>query len=126
MVEADHQRAVRARGLVIVSDGSIVVEHVQSLGFGGTLAVHFHNGRCQAGFDAAALRARRLAGMVLAPLRIVRGTALVVLRTVLRKRRCAREAVLASPLIALLLSAHVAGEVVGLLAGPGDSPRHMR
>jgi hypothetical protein len=130
VVEADLQRELRARAEMVVADDGMVVDHVQSLGARGTLAVNFHNGRCQAGFAlvrlTAVARLRRIAAMVLAPARIGIDTCRIVLRIAIRKRRHRREAILAAPLVALVLAAHVAGEAIGLLRGPGGSPRHMR
>jgi hypothetical protein len=130
VVEEDLQRELRARGEMLVADDGMVVDHVQSLGVRGTLAINFHNGRCQAGFARACLtaaeRRRRIAAMALAPVRIGAGTGRIVLRIAIRKGRHRREALLAAPLVALILTAHVAGEAMGLLRGPGDSPRHMR
>ena len=62
----------------------------------------------------------------LAPFLVARHTARIVARMMLRKRRFRREVALGAPLIAVVLAAHVVGEVTGLLFGPGDSPRHMR
>jgi glycosyl transferase family 2 len=130
MVEAHFQRELRARGETLVSDDRMVVDHVQSLGIRGTLAVNFHNGRCQGGFDRALIpaseRIRRLMAGAVAPLWVGKQTARILLRMLIRKRRFQRETIVALPLVPLVLFAHLAGDLAGLLFGPGTSPRHMR
>jgi hypothetical protein len=112
-------------GKVVRDDGPLVT-HVQSHGSGrATLAGHFHNGRASAGLRAASpgpravlAERRRLAGL---PLRIVRET-----RTALRVRPPlggrARAGARLLPLVAL---AHTAGELTGLLRGPGASAEQL-
>src|SRR5688572_5505714 len=100
----------------------MVVDHVQSLGFAGTLAVNYHNGRCQMGFARSRIspreRLRKLSWSLLAPGRVAKDTTRLVLRMLIRKRRHRREALISAPLIAVVLGAHIAGEVAGLLFGP--------
>lgn len=130
MVEAHFQRELRARGDTLVSDGRIVVDHVQSLGVRGALALNFHNGRCQGGFARAVIpaseRLRRLMAGAVAPLWVAKQTARILLRMLIRKRRFQRQTIVCLPLVSLILFAHLAGDLTGLLLGPGTSPRHMR
>lgn len=130
MVEAHFQRQVRARGGVLVSDDRPMVDHVQSLGFWKTLAVHFDNGRCQGGFDRALIPAseliRRFLAAALAPLWVAKQSARILLRMLLRRRRFQRETFRALPYVSLLLSVHIAGDLTGLIFGPGTSPGRMR
>ena len=130
MVEAHFQRQARAQGEILVTDDRMVVHHVQALSVRKTLALHFHNGRCQGGFDRAVIPASELAQRclagVLAPLWVAKQTARIVLRMLLRKRRFRREVLLALPYVALILGTHVAGDLTGLLFGPGGSPRRMQ
>jgi hypothetical protein len=120
-------RELRACGERLVRDDRIVVQHVQSLGLRGTCAIHFHDGRSIAGFRLRAgmpvvERAARLAACFAMPPLLLGRTVLPLLA----KRR--RLAIVAAsvPVIALLVCFRAAGALVGLLAGPGDSPRHIR
>ena len=110
----------------VVRDGGPLVTHDQS--HGGrreTLAAHFHNGRASAGLraDPPGLRAaraevRRLAGL---PRKLIGE-----LRDALRARPPLTGAAAKGARVASLLAmAHVAGELTGLLAGPGSSPEQL-
>jgi hypothetical protein len=125
MMEFLFNRQLRERGGILVSDGRIVVHHDQSHGFLGTLAMHFHNGRSIAGFRLPALTgpgrvARVLSTALLPPFLFYR-----TLRNVWRKRRLTGGILASVPLLAPLVVCHAAGELVGYLTGPGDSPRHI-
>jgi hypothetical protein len=48
------------------------------------------------------------------------------MRIIIRKPDYSRVAVRACPLIMLMLVFHVAGELMGWVCGPGDSPRRVR
>lgn len=97
-------------------DDRIQVAHVQSHGFLGTLAAHFHNGRATTGLHPVPLSGRQL------PWRVYRN----VMRTLHGKpeleptiRRC-------KPILAMLSTSHALGETVGILLGPGGSPARLR
>lgn len=45
-----HQRSMTASGGALIADDAIRVVHDQSLGFGATLAIHYHAGRTISGF----------------------------------------------------------------------------
>ncbi|HUF91748.1 MAG TPA: hypothetical protein VMR23_05180 [Candidatus Limnocylindria bacterium] len=50
----------------------------------------------------------------------------IVARTVVRRPEYRRVALLAWPLVTLMLGFHVAGELAGYVRGPGDSPWRLR
>jgi hypothetical protein len=97
-------------------DDRIGVSHVQSHGFIGTLLSHFHNGRATTGLGQVSLSRRQL------PWRVF-GSAM---RAVRRKPALAPVARRHAPLIAMLSCCHAAGEVAGILFGPGRSPAQLR
>ena len=128
--EPAHKRALRAAGHTLVTDDRMVAAHVQSLGRLGSCVIHYHNGRATTGFASLGFtRAQRLRqGLrrLLLPLRVAHDSARIVARTVVRKPAHRRVAILAWPLIMLMLCFHVAGELAGCVRGPGDSPRRVR
>jgi hypothetical protein len=63
---------------------------------------------------------------VLLPARVVVATVRVVGRTAIRRADLRRIAVLSAPYTLLVVGAHSAGELAGLFAGPGESPRRMQ
>lgn len=130
MVEADYKQRLRARGEKFVNDDRIVVAHVQSLGFYGSCAIHYHDGRSTAGLRLPRIsfftRLLNIAKGAAFPLRVLFQTARVTLRIAVRKPRHRRRALAAAPLVASLFCFHLAGEWVGYIAGPGDSPSRMR
>jgi hypothetical protein len=94
-----------------------VVDHVQSLGWRGHSAGHFHNGRSIAAFrciDASPWY------------RLLRAAGCFVLPPVLSKRRLQGKLIASLPWLAWLLCCHAAGELAGYLAGPGDSLRRVQ
>ncbi|MDP9114682.1 MAG: glycosyltransferase family 2 protein [Acidobacteriota bacterium] len=102
-------------------DDSILVTHVQSWGFWGTFAAHFHNGRSTTGLLADSLsswgRIRHLLICFLMPAEVLRTSLLPLLgkRAVPWRRNL--------PFIFALALAFSAGEFVGLVTkGPGRSP----
>jgi hypothetical protein len=126
VLEMLYTRELGARGEPLVTDDRLVVAHVQCLGFAGTCATHFHNGRSIAGFRVARMgalgRVARLAGCAILPPYLFART----LATILRKRRFVREGLASLPFVVLLVLCHTAGEVVGYVAGPGTSPQHLQ
>ena len=105
-------------------DDSILVTHIQSWGFWGTFAAHFHNGRSTTGLLADALSpARRLRQMIvcfLMPLELMRTsvTPLVGKPGVPWGRNL--------PLMFALALAFSVGELVGLVGnGAGRSPHFL-
>ncbi len=130
MVEAHYKQFLRERGEQFVSDDRIVVEHVQSLGFLGSCFIHYHDGRCTAGFQLPRVSRRtrlfQLARGLALPIRVLIDTSRITLRIALRKPRHRSHALASAPLIAVVLCFHAAGEFVGYLTGPGSSPSRLR
>lgn len=94
----------------------MVVTHVQSFGFWKTLRAHFDNGRSTTGLHPIPLSGRQL------PWRLFRSTVLTLggnetLQSTIRA---------ALPFLFLLSCCHAAGEITGILFGPGRSPARLR
>jgi hypothetical protein len=105
-------------------DDSIVVTHIQSWGFWGTFAAHFHNGRSTTGLLADSIlrwkRVRQIAICFLMPVELIRTsvTPLLGKAGVPWGRNL--------PLMFALAVAFSAGEFVGLVTkGPGRSPHFL-
>jgi hypothetical protein len=124
VLETFHNRSLATGGRLLIDD-SLVVEHVQSVGFRGSCALNYHNGRSIAGFRLADMgvveRVARLGGVVVLPLYMLART----LAAVLPKRRHVREVLASLPFLVLFLCCHAAGEAVGYVAGPGMSPARL-
>ncbi len=110
----------------VARDGGPLVTHDQSHGSGwATLGAHFHNGRASTGLRTdspgprtALAEARRLAALPWRLTREVRHA--LALRPPLRGTAAAGARVV--PVVA---AAHAAGELTGLLAGPGRSAERL-
>lgn len=102
-------------GRFCVNDG-MTVTHVQSHGFFGTLAAHFHNGRSTTGLHRVPLTRRQL------PWTQFRAA----VSSISREARSAPPVRASFPLMLLLSCCHAAGEVTGIVAGPGRSPAKLR
>ena len=110
-----------AQGAVAFDD-NLRVNHIQSHGFWGTCASHFHNGRSTTGLVSAIMAPKRqherLWLCLKKPIAMVRETI-----TSLSEKQMPRRHIIGSiPLVTLLAVCHVAGEVTGLIKGPGESP----
>jgi hypothetical protein len=101
--------------LFYVHEG-ITVTHVQAHGFWRTLGAHFHNGRSTTGLSRVPLSSRQL------PWNLFRGS----LRSMSAEARRSATVRASLPLMFLLSCCHAAGEVVGIVAGPGRSPAKLR
>jgi hypothetical protein len=116
-------RQLREEGEVLIADDRLLVSHVQSHGFWGTFAAHFHNGRSIGGFRPEHLgslwRVLRLGSTAILPPYLLWST----LRALLHKRRFSRPVFASLPLLALLVFCHAAEEFIGYLAEPGKSPQ---
>ena len=119
-----HQRDLQDGGAAMIADDNIRVLHDQSLGWAGTVRIHYHAGRTFAAFvrrrmDMVGLV--RLVGVLLIPYARFA-------RAIVIGQRKGYGAVLwrTWPLILLLYLVQAAGQVVGFTAGPGDSPRKVR
>jgi hypothetical protein len=100
----------------VVVDDRIRVAHVQSHGFLGTFAAHFHNGRATTGLHPIRLSRRQL------PWRLYRRT----METLQHKPGLEPVIRSCKPIIAMLSTCHALGETVGILLGPGKSAERLR
>lgn len=106
-------------------DDRILLSHFQSHDLRSTTAAHFHNGRSTAGLPYRRPPTRELVtrsahNLILPFLLMAQFT-----RAIRHKPGYRRIALRASPLVFLLVCAHAAGEFVGTLRGPGDSPARL-
>jgi hypothetical protein len=119
-------RELRRRGETLVSDDRIVVDHIQSLTFGQTCAIHYHDSRCIAAFRLEHIglpeRLVRLGACFAMPPLLFWRTVLPILA----KRRHLRWLLLSLPMLGILVHCRAAGALVGFLAGAGRSPLHIR
>ncbi len=119
-----HQRSMASSGGALIADDAIRVIHDQSLGFSGTLAIHYHAGRTISGFRRRQMDTRQVIRILATPLvPVARFARLVGIAT---PKGYGRIVARAAPAIWLLLVAQTAGQVVGYVAGPGDSPRRVQ
>ena len=110
---------------VFLLDDSHPVLHDQSIGFGPTTAIEFHNGRSIGGFARMRMGRRdwlRVAGFPVLPLYRSGRT----FRVALTKRVPKATLAASLPFMIWLHYCAGAGELLGYAAGPGDSPRHLR
>jgi hypothetical protein len=128
--EGSFRQALRARGGEFYSDDRIRVWHMQSLGVWGSCIIHFHDGRTLMGGKRARVFTRpwlmQLIKVLLLPLRVLVNAPRIALRTTWYKRAYRRPALWSLPWIGVVLCFHYAGELVGHLAGPGNSPQRLR
>ncbi|MCC6139549.1 MAG: glycosyltransferase family 2 protein [Nitrospira sp.] len=125
MMEFLFNRRLCEQGEILIADDQLIVSHNQTWGFWGTFAAHFHNGRSIAGFRLQHVswieRLIRLGGCTVLPAYLL----WVTQGPVIRKRRLLKPALASLPLTALIVICHAAGEFVGYIFGPGNSPRHL-
>ncbi|ULA64049.1 MAG: Glycosyltransferase family 2 protein [Nitrospira sp.] len=125
MMEFLFNRTLCEQGEILIADDRLIVSHNQTWGFWGTFAAHFHNGRSIAGFRLQRVswveRLIRLGGCAILPAYLL----WVTQGPVIRKRRLLKHALASLPLTVLVVTCHAAGEFVGYLFGPGNSPRHL-
>jgi len=119
-------QTLREQGETLLVDDRIVQYHVQSLGFLGTCLLHYHGSKSVSGFRLEHIgsleRAIRLAACFAMP-PILFARALLPL---LGKHRLRGKIVMALPALALLVCIRAGGAFAGLVAGPGNSPKHVR
>jgi hypothetical protein len=117
-----HQRQLAESGALLVADDRIRCVHDQALGL-GTPIVHFHAGRTISGFRRREMSARqwtRFAATFLVPM------ARLALILAIGLRKPQRQILIRSlPYVWLLLMCQAAGQFIGYVAGPGDSPRRV-
>lgn len=125
MMEFLFNRQLRERGEILIADEQLIVSHNQTWGFWGTFAAHFHNGRSIAGFRLARIsgieRLLRLGGCAILPAYLL----WVTIGPVIRKGRLLKPVFMSLPLTILVVTCHAAGECVGYLLGPGNSPQQL-
>ncbi|MGH7232141.1 MAG: glycosyltransferase family 2 protein [Nitrospiraceae bacterium] len=125
MMEMLFNQRLHAQGDTLIADDRLLVYHVQSWGFFGTFAAHFHNGRSIAGFRLPTMgwpeRVLRLGGCPLLPPVLLWRT----LRPIWKKRRLYIRTLACLHLLACVVCCHAAGEFIGYLAGPGESPQRL-
>jgi len=116
-------RELRDRGAMLAATDRMIARHVQELTFSQFTALYFHNARTTAAcFHVARPGLRWLPGyVVLLPTMIWR-----TFSSGFSKRRRRRELLLGVPFIVWLMCCHMAGELVGHLAGPGNSPQRVK
>jgi hypothetical protein len=124
VMDAVHQRTLASSGAALIADDTIRVVHDQSLGFGGTIAIHYHAGRTFAGFRRQRRDVRQVLRLLATPVMPV-GRFIRTARLVGRKGY-ARQLLRAAPAIWLLLVVQTAGQVVGAIRGAGDSPNKVQ
>lgn len=104
---------------------SVVVWHVQSLGFKETCLIHFHNGKCIAGYGKPSLSRKqliaRMAYCTVLPGILIARTVV----TVLRKGRNRLTVAAGFHFLIVFAICHSFGEFLGYLSGPGESPWRM-
>ncbi len=120
-----HLMALNAAGSLLVNDDRLVVDHFQSVPFGETSAIHFHNGRTIAAFRRNHVRGLELVRLLSLPV-LPAYRSWRAIRIGLAKGRHRRDLVDAIPGIVWLEYCHAAGEVLGYLTGAGRSPFVLR
>jgi hypothetical protein len=123
LIPSIFHRELREGGATLAASDRMVVRHVPELTFGQFTALYFHNARATAAsFHVAQPGSRWLLGYaVLLPTMIWR-----TLSKGFSKRRGRRQLVLGFPFMFWFMCCHAAGELVGHMAGPGDSPQHVK
>lgn len=119
-----HTRRLADRGELLVNDDRIVVDHYETLDARSTAVIHFDDGRTISGFRRRKMAASDWLRLVGAPVLPLYRVARVV--RVARAKGRTRTALSALPWLLLLAYCHEAGEFVGYLAGPGQSPYGLR
>ncbi len=121
-----HNRRLAESGAILRDDDRMVVDHMETIGFVGQTAIHFHNGRSIAGFRrrngmSAEEWLRMGVALVLPAWRTVR-----IVRTGLAKGRQRDKLLASAPWTLWLEYAQGMGHLAGYATGPGDSPSHLR
>jgi hypothetical protein len=119
-----HQRELYRLGLILLADDSIRVHHVQHLDFASATRIHYHAGRTYAGF----LRHRmdRLAWFRFIALPAIPFARLLRAAKLASERTHGRKISRAWPMMLWLFYVQAAGQLLGFVVGPGDSPRRVQ
>jgi hypothetical protein len=124
MIELLDNPNLRREGEWFVADDRVVVYHDQHFDLRTTSALEFHNGRTVAGFQRLRARPKDVLRVLLAPiLPLYRATRAV--RQVRGREGSSEQLRTAVPAILWLQYCFGAGELLGYLAGPGDSPSQL-
>lgn len=118
-----HQRDLHERGGLLIADDAIRVAHDQSCSLAEFTALHYHSGRTVGGFLRGDLE--RPALLRLLAVGVVPYIRLARVFGALNKRGHGPTMRRAWPMMLWLLYAQTAGQFIGSLAGPGDSPRRL-
>ncbi len=110
---------IKASGGQLMADDRLVVTHFQSRGVRGTTTLHFHAGRHFEGTRRATQRDSAMRALRAAALPLPR--AAKRLPTALRRGEPALRVASVTPAMLLIGSAQAAGELIGILRGPGRS-----
>ena len=126
ILQMSFNREMMRKGLKLMMSDRPVVWHVQSLGLVGTCTMHFHTGKCIAGFRRHHLSflmwMLRLCSCMILPAFLTART----FHTVFTKKRQRLALIMGTPLLLLLTTCHTIGELMGYLFGPGASPSMVR
>jgi len=122
--------ALRERGGRLFVDGRIQVRHVQYFPLLDMMVYLFHGGRALAGTQRRHLSrsqwVRRLAKVVLLPLRVLVNAVRIPYRAAMHRVDYRGAAVRCAPWLLVILPSYYAGELIGHVAGPARSPWQLR
>ncbi len=110
------------------NDPRFRVLHIQSLGFGGSCAHHFHDGRQVAANRRKHVRGWHRLGELAKdtfPLRPSIIAARVLSRVARQHPSLRPDLARSAPMIAVLAACHCVGEIAGFVAGVGSSAEHI-
>jgi hypothetical protein len=121
-----YNRRLSEQGRILRVDDRIVVDHFETIGFGWTTSIHFHNGRTISGFRRERGMTREDYVRVATSLMLPAWRTLRAFRVGWAKGRLRRELIVSAPFALWLEYVQALGHLTGYVAGPGDSPRHLR
>lgn len=121
-----YNRRLAEQGRILRVDDRIVVDHFETIGFGWTTSIHFHNGRTISGFRRARGMTREdWVRLLVWPL-LPAWRTLRVMRVGLAKGRLRGRLLASAPLCLWLEYVQGLGHFTGYVLGPGGSPNHLR
>jgi GT2 family glycosyltransferase len=121
-----YNRRLAEAGKELRVDDRIVVDHFETVGFGWTTSIHFHNGRTISGFRRERGMSREEWLRMATSLMLPAWRTMRVLRTGLAKGRLRRQLLVSAPFAVWLEYVQALGHLTGYVAGPGGSPDHLR
>jgi len=121
-----YNRRLAEQGRILRVDDRIIVDHFETIGFGWTTSIHFHNGRTISGFRRERGMTREDWFRVATSMMLPAWRTLRVLRIGWAKRRKRRQLMAAAPFALWLEYVQAFGHLAGYVAGPGGSPDHLR